>query len=51
MNFLWFQLISNDISNCEINCFQKQKRIFEFFFVDLLTSRIKDRSHIFSDEV
>ena len=43
---------------CEINCSQKtrNKKRFELhtsllFFVDLLNSRIEDRSHIVSNEV
>ena len=48
--------MSYDYNNCEINCFQKGEIIFElriylFFFVYLLISRIGDRSHIFSNEV
>ena len=56
MNFFLFQLISSDINNCEINCFQKRKSVFELrtyllFFVDLLASLIGEKSHIFFNDV
>ena len=50
INIWWFQLISNDINDCEITCFQKnvsELSTYLLVFVDLLASRIKERSYVF----
>ena len=38
MNILVIQLLCNDINICDVNCFQKKKRIFELRTILLFLS-------------